>query len=172
MEAKAIEILDAHRTMAIATVRPDGWPQTTVVGYANDGLLLYFLISRSSQKFANIQNDDRVSVAIGEEPHDFSQLKAVYAGANASEVTDRAQREHAWRLLVRRHPNLAGYELPERSEAAMMRAACKYVSILDYTKGLGHTDSLTVGAGIAVMDPARTDDWGLSAVRRKSETAR
>jgi len=172
MEAKAIEILDAHRTMAIATVRPDGWPQTTIVGYANDGLLLYFLISRSSQKFANIQNDDRVSVAIGEEPREFSELKAVYAGANASEVTDARQREDAWRLLVQRHPNLADYELPERSEAAMMRAACKYVSILDFTKGLGHTDSLTVGAGIAMMEPARTDDWGLSAVRRKSEPAR
>lgn len=172
MEAKAIEILDAHRTMAIATVRPDGWPQTTIVGYANDGLLLYFLISRSSQKFANIRNDDRVSVAIGEEPREFSELKAVYAGANASEVTDARQREDAWRLLVQRHPNLADYELPERSEAAMMRAACKYVSILDFTKGLGHTDSLTVGAGIAMMEPARTDDWGLSAVRRKSEPAR
>lgn len=172
MEAKAIEILDAHRTMAIATVRPDGWPQTTIVGYANAGLLLYFLISRSSQKFANIQNDDRVSVAIGEEPREFSELKAVYAGANASEVTDARQREDAWRLLVQRHPNLADYELPERSEAAMMRAACKYVSILDFTKGRGHTDSLTVGAGIATMEPARTDDWGLSAVRRKSEPAR
>lgn len=171
MEAKAIEILDAHRTMAIATVRPDGWPQTTIVGFANDGLLLYFLISRSSQKFANIQNDDRVSVAVGEEPRNFSELKAVYAGANASEVTDPEQREHAWRLLVRRHPNLADYELPERSESAMMRAACKYISILDFTKGLGHTDSLTVGAGIAVMDPARTDDWGLSAVRRKGGPA-
>ena len=167
MEAKAIEILDSHRIMSIATIRPDGWPQSTIVGYANDGLLIYFLISRASQKFANIEHDDRVSVAIGEEPRDFQELKAVYAGAHASEVTNPKQREEAWRLLEERHPNLADYEMPDRSEAALMRAACKYVSILDFSKGLGHVDNLTVGAGIALMDPARTDDWGLSAVRRK-----
>lgn len=157
--------------MAIATIRPDGWPQTTIVGYANDGLILYFLISRTSQKLANIEHDDRVSVAVGEEPADFHQLKAVYAGCHASEVTDDEQRERAWRLLMQRHPNLRDYEIPDKSAAAMMRAACKYVSILDFTQGLGHTDGLTVGSGIALMDPARTDDWGLSAVRHKGEKA-
>jgi len=30
-------ILDHHRNMTIATLRPDGWPQATTVGYANDG---------------------------------------------------------------------------------------------------------------------------------------
>ena len=133
MESKAIEIVEAHRTMAISTVRPDGWPQTTIVGYANDGLLLYFLISRSSQKFTNIQSDDRVSVAIGTEPEDFRQLKAVYAGAHASEVTDPKQREHAWELLAQRHPNLGAYERPDWSVAAMMRASCMFVSILAST---------------------------------------
>lgn len=161
MEQKAIDILDAHRIMSIATMRPDGWPQTTIVGYANDGLLLYFLISRNSQKFANIQYDDRVSVSIGEEPSDFREIKAVYAGAHASEVTDRRQRKQAWHLLMKRHPNLAEFELPDRSQAAMMRAPCMFVSILDFTKGIGHTDTLTVsGPGLAMMDPARDDDWG------------
>lgn len=167
MEAKAIEILDSHRTMAIATVRPDGWPQTTIVGYANDGLRLYFLISRSSQKFANISSDDRVSVAIGEEPSDLTQLQAVYAGAHASEVTEEAQRAEAWRRLVGRHPNLADYILPERSEAAMMSATCIHVSVLDFTKGLGHTDSLTIGSATGSTDMPRTEDWGLSAVKRR-----
>jgi hypothetical protein len=37
MEAKAISILNAHRTMAISTLRPDGWPQTTIVGYGMTG---------------------------------------------------------------------------------------------------------------------------------------
>lgn len=161
MEQKAIAILDAHRIMAVATLRPDGWPQNTIVGYANDGLLLYFLISRTSQKFANIQHDDRVSVAIGAEPPDFRRLKAVYAGAHASEVSDAKQRKHAWRLLMQRHPNLRDFELPERSEAAMMRAPCMFVSILDFTKGFGHVDTLTVsGPGLAQMDPARDDNWG------------
>lgn len=161
MEEEAIAILDSRRIMTIATLRPDGWPQATIVGYANDGLLLYFLIWRTSQKLANIQHDDRVAVAIGEEPKDFDQAKAVYAGAHASEVTDQGQREQAWRLLVGRHPNLADFELPDRSQAAMMRASCKYVSILDYTQGFGHTDSLTIdSAGLALADPPGDGDRG------------
>jgi hypothetical protein len=40
MQDKAIEILNSHRIMAISTLRPDGWPQTTIVGYANEGLTL------------------------------------------------------------------------------------------------------------------------------------
>ena len=161
MEAKAISILNDHRTMAISTLRPDGWPQTTIVGYTNDGLLIYFLISRTSQKLANIQHDDRVSLAVGKEPLDFHDLKAIYAGAHASEVTDDAQRQHAWKLLMERHPNLADFELPDRSQAAMMRAPCMYVSVLDFTKGLGHTDALTVTSpGLSLMEPARDADWG------------
>lgn len=91
----AIRILDTHRIMAISTLRPDGWPQTTIVGYANIGLTVHFLIFRSSQKFANIQRDARISIAIGEEPRDVRELNAVYAGARVSEVTNAGNREDA-----------------------------------------------------------------------------
>lgn len=140
----AIEILDAHRMMAVSTVRPDGWPQTTIVGYANDGWTAYFLIFRSSQKFANIQHDDRIAIAVSGEPDYLSDIKAVYAGAHASEVTDAKERERAWQLLLKRHPNLADFGLPDQDETALMRATCQYVSVLDYSKGIGHTEALTV----------------------------
>jgi len=140
----AIDILDSHKTMAISTVRPDGWPQTTIVGYANEGWTIYFLIFRSSQKFANIGHDDRIAIAVGSEPNDLRELKAVYAAAHALEVADPEQRRRAWQLLVRRHPNLAAFEMPEPSESAMMRAKCKYVSALDYSQGFGHAEALTV----------------------------
>ena len=80
MQQPAIDILNANRIMTIATVRPDGWPQATIVGYANEGWSLYFLIYRDSQKFANIARDDRVAVTVGCEPSDIRQIKAVYAG--------------------------------------------------------------------------------------------
>jgi nitroimidazol reductase NimA-like FMN-containing flavoprotein (pyridoxamine 5'-phosphate oxidase superfamily) len=141
----AIEILNNHRMMAISTVRPDGWPQTTIVGYANLGWTVYFAIFRSSQKFANIAHDDRVSIAISSEPRSLGEIKAVFAGAHASEVTDGDERRLAWRLLAERHPSLADIGLPEDSDEALMRADCKYVSVLDYSKGIGHTEALTVG---------------------------
>jgi nitroimidazol reductase NimA-like FMN-containing flavoprotein (pyridoxamine 5'-phosphate oxidase superfamily) len=140
----AIAILDDHRMMAISTVRPDGWPQTTMVGYANDGWSIYFLIFRGSQKFANIGRDDRVSVAVSAEPSFLGEIKAVYAGGHAAEVKDPDERVRAWRLLLERHPNLGDFGLPDDSATALMRAKCKYVSVLDYSKGIGHSEELVV----------------------------
>lgn len=160
----AIRILDTHRIMAISTVRPDGWPQTTIVGYANVGLAVYFLIFRSSQKFENIQRDDRISFAVGEEPKDVHELNAIYAGAHALEVTEAGEREDAWRLLRQRHPNLASFELPALSEAAMMRANCKYVSVLDHRIGPGYTQSLAIDTAGGPVAAENEDDWSQRAV--------
>jgi len=144
MEQPAIRILNTHRIMAISTIRPDGWPQTTIVGYANRGFDLVFLIYRSSQKLANIRHDDRISVAVAAEPAELDQLQAVYASAHAREITVESEREAAWRQLMERHANLAGSQIPEATEAVFMRARCEHVSMLDFTQGLGHREQLIV----------------------------
>jgi nitroimidazol reductase NimA-like FMN-containing flavoprotein (pyridoxamine 5'-phosphate oxidase superfamily) len=144
MEQRAISILDANRIMTVATVRPDGWPQATIVGYANEGFHLYFLIYRTSQKFANIANDARVAISVGREPEKLDAINAVYAGCVARELTDLAERSHVWRLLAERHPNLTDLAPPGTDEVATMVAECRHVSLLDYSKALGHTESFQV----------------------------
>ncbi len=146
MEQPAIEILNQNKLMTIATVRPDGWPQTTIVGYANEGWRLYFLIYRTSQKFENIARDDRVSISVGHEPRELRDIKAVYAGCHAREVTDLNERSRAWTLLAERHPSLTDLAPPQNDDVATMVAECRHVSVLDYSLGLGHSESLTVGA--------------------------
>jgi nitroimidazol reductase NimA-like FMN-containing flavoprotein (pyridoxamine 5'-phosphate oxidase superfamily) len=163
VEHKAIEILGRHRLMTIATVRQDGWPQATIVGYANDELLIYFLISRFGQKFANIARDGRVSIAIGndfEDPHD---VRSVSIAAYASELVDGDQRRHAYELLKARRPALAGFPEPDFHKAALMRARCSIIAVSDYSQGFGHADVVTVDADTIVnMTAARPDDWGLN----------
>ena len=160
MERKAVEILDENRVMAIATLRPDGWPQATMVSYANDGLLLYFVISRQSQKFANINRDSRVAIVIGEDADDPSAIKGLSIAANASEVQDPRQRDRALDLVVARHPGLATLPRPNPAHSAVMRAFCSIVTILDYSQGFGHTDVISVAPGGVLMTPARDNDWG------------
>ena len=160
MEQKAVDILNRYRLMALATLRADGWPQATMVSYANEGLLLYFIISRQSQKYANIDRDSRVSIVIGRDFDDPTDIKALSIAANASEVRDPAQRERAVKLVLERHPALAKLGGPDLSHSAVMRAYCSIVTILDYSKGFGHADLLTVGPGGSEMTPARDDDWG------------
>ena len=161
MKSKAIAILDENRLMGIATTRADGWPHNTMVSYANEEILLYFIISRQSQKFANIARDDRISIVVGRDFHDPATIKALSIAARASEVTDAKQRQRAVHLLLDRHPGLQRLERPAPDHSAVMRANPEVITILDYSKGFGHADVLTVGpGGITDMTPARDDDWG------------
>ena len=161
MEQPAITILNAQRIMAISTVRPDGWPQTTIVGYANKGFDIFFLIFRTSQKFANIQRDDRISIAVAPDPADLGDLKAVYAGAHATEITDEKERDEAWRQLMQRHSNLGGFQMPDAKDAVFMRARCKYISVLDFSLGLGHREQLVIDDTGTPVGPAMVkEEWG------------
>ena len=160
MEQPAVTTLTANRIMAISTVRPDGWPQTTVVGYANKGFEIFFLIFRASQKYANIQNDNRISIAVAPEPEKLEQLKAVYAAAIAEEITDSRERDEAWRVLMERHSNLAGFKIPEAEQAVFMRAKCRHVSHLDYSLSLGHREQLTIDdKGVVTKARVGKDNW-------------
>lgn len=160
MEQKAIALLNDHRIMAIATSREDGWPQATLISYANEGLLIYFAISRSGQKFANLQRDNRVSFALGRDFHDPATIRGLSVAAEVSEVRDPKQRQRAISLLLARHPGLKKLD-HDKERTVVMRANCKVITIVDYSKGFGHADVLTVGPGaLTYMAPARTDDWG------------
>jgi nitroimidazol reductase NimA-like FMN-containing flavoprotein (pyridoxamine 5'-phosphate oxidase superfamily) len=146
MEQPGIGILNANRIMTIGTVREDGWPQTTMVGFANEGWRVYFLIYRTSQKFRNISLNPRVSISVDHEPTELRQIKAVYAGCMAREVEVLAERSRAWMLLAERHPNLTDLAPPGSDEVATMVADCCYVSVLDYSRGLGHSEEIIVQA--------------------------
>jgi hypothetical protein len=147
--------------MAIATLRSDGWPQATMVSYVNDELELYFLISRSSQKFRNLAADDRASIAIGTEVTDPNMIEGLSMAAHVSEVRDEPYRSRFCGLLAKRHP---GYFKPEQLDfkvSALMQARPEIISIVDFSKGLGHSDGISVGAQDMVeMAAAHPNNWG------------
>ena len=147
MEEKAIEIFSAEPGDGIGHGCSDGSRQTTFVGYANDGADLYFVIFRGSQKFANIAAEPRVSIAIGAEPPYMRLARAFYAGARTSEIKDPRERDEAWELLKHRHGNLVGTPIPDAGAVAIMVARCEHVSVVDYTKGLGHTEAFDLPIG-------------------------
>src|SRR5947207_4094111 len=95
LKRQVISLLDMHRIMTIATNRPDGWPQATVVGYANDGLTIYCFVSRLSQKYANIMRDKRVSIAIASDFSDPSQIQGLSLAAKAVPVDQKNEFDRA-----------------------------------------------------------------------------
>jgi general stress protein 26 len=139
-----VRLLDDHRIMTIATNRPDGWPQATVVGYTNDGLVLYTFIARNSQKYANIQLDPRVSIAIAKDYPQPLAIKGLSMAAHALVIEDSGEVDHATALLRHRYPEYRVLPKPNPAEVPLIRITPEIISILDYSKGFGHTDLVAV----------------------------
>jgi nitroimidazol reductase NimA-like FMN-containing flavoprotein (pyridoxamine 5'-phosphate oxidase superfamily) len=140
----AIRILDQHRIMTLATNRPDGWPQATVVGYANDGLKIYCFVARLSQKYANIARDPRVSIAIAS---DFSQpleIMGLSLAGKAVPVTQAFEFDRACEIFMKRYPEYADWPRPNPALAPMLRITPTIISVLDYSKGFGHSDLIKI----------------------------
>jgi PPOX class probable F420-dependent enzyme len=142
IKGKILELLAEHRIMTIATLRRDGWPQATTVGYAHDGLTLYFLCGLESQKAANLARDDRVSLTIDHDTNQVMEITGLSMAAHARPVEDRAEAERAMGLLFARYPEQKSFPLPmpKPEEVRIFRVTPTVISVLDYTKGFAHTD--------------------------------
>jgi hypothetical protein len=153
-----LRLLAEHRIMSIATNRPDGWPQATMVGYVNDGFLLYCFIARNTQKHANILRDPRVSIAVGSDAQHPLEIKALSLAGRASVVTDRAELAYVADLRCSRFPEYVAVPppvlrgggalerlspQPSAAEVVLLRIAPEVISVLDYSVGFGHSDLVT-----------------------------
>lgn len=144
---KIHDILDAHRIMTIATLRPDGWPQATTVGYVNEGLALYFLCGLESQKAANIAHDNRVSLTIDHDTPDVMHITGLSMAARARPVVDLAEAGRILHLLPGKYPAQTPplpMPMPRADQVRIFRVEPVVISVLDYSQGFGHTDLVRV----------------------------
>lgn len=157
---QVVDLLDQHRIMTIATNRPDGWPQATVVGYANDGLIIYCFVARDSQKYTNLMRDPRLSIAIANDYPQPLQIKGLSLAGRAVVVEDQGEIDHAESIMLRRYPEYKVMPPPDPAAVPMLRITPEVVSILDYSKGFGHTDLVRVSENdLAEYIESRRHHW-------------
>jgi PPOX class probable F420-dependent enzyme len=135
-----LKLLRRHASMSLATVRADGYPQATTVGYANDGLELYFCCDRASQKVRNLRRSPKVSLTVDRDYKDFRRIKGLSMGATARVLTKPADIQRTFVLLARKFPPMRTLSAQDLAETAFVRVTPKVISVLDYSKGFGHTD--------------------------------
>jgi general stress protein 26 len=146
LHAKIIDILSRCRDMTIATVRPDGGPQATVVSFVHDGLLIYFGCGADSQKARNIVSDRRVSIALTVPYENWLQIQGLSMAGTASEVTSVGEKAAIGKLMLKRFPQLSGIQPTDAGLIKLFRVRPSLISILDYTQGFGHTDLVAISA--------------------------
>ena len=138
------ELMNAHQIMTIATTRRDGWPQATVVSYANEGLILYSVIGRNTQKYLNIVRDPRVSVAISGDSAQVLQYKGLSLGGHATVVESSGQIDRFRAIVLSRNPQYKELPAPDQTMIAVLCVKPEVVSIIDYSKGFGHSDLVRI----------------------------
>ncbi len=161
MQWKIERILERHKVMAISTLRLDGWPQTTMVGYVSEGLTLWFLISRAGQKYQNLLRDNRVSIAVGDDFDRPEHVEGLSMAARVDEAKLEPYRSMYLRRLSTTKPDWFEPENIDFKHSALMRVHPVVVSVIDFSRRLGHADTIHIGGGDMVqMDPAHPSDWG------------
>ena len=136
-----VDLLDRERLMTLACNRPDGWPQATTVGYLNEGLNLYFIVARTSQKFVNLQADSRASVAIRAEGGSVGLSMA----GRVEEVVDPAVVARLNRQVIERYPDIHVY-CPSADGVAVLHFRPTIVSAVGVTRGRSHPETFTIDA--------------------------
>ncbi|CAN5385162.1 hypothetical protein BH10PSE1_BH10PSE1_29970 [soil metagenome] len=144
-------LLAHERLMSIGVNRPDGWPQVTTVGYINDGLNLYFVTSRESQKLANLQADPRVAISI-HSSIEVGGAVGVSMAARAVEVRDSAEVERLNQMMFERWPMVSVY-CPATSSVAIIQLKPELICAISASAGRSRTECFSLGDAAAEAFP-------------------
>jgi general stress protein 26 len=137
----ALHVMDKANDLTLATVRPDGFPQATTVSFAHDGLNLYVGIGKHSQKANNVRHNNKVSLTINLPYDDWREIKGLSMSALAELIEDGAGVDTAKACLLRRFPHIAEWtDAPIAGDMAFLKITPQVISVLDYSKGFGHTE--------------------------------
>lgn len=135
-------ILANGKDMTISTLREDGFPQTTTVSFVSDGTTIYFGCDATSQKARNIARNGKVSLTVDLDYTDWNEIKGLSMGAMATQIDDPDEKKLIAALMLKKFPQVAEFVSNNLDELALFRVMPKVVSVLDYSKGFGHTDQI------------------------------
>jgi general stress protein 26 len=140
-----LNIIDNAKDLTLATVRQDGYPQATTVSYAHDGMTLYVGVGKNSQKADNIRHNNKVSLTINTDYHDWNEIKGLSLSGTAEIVSDPEQIRQAGDCMLKRFPQLADWASTDQAgDVVFLKIEPQLISVLDYEKGFGHTELVTV----------------------------
>jgi len=92
-----------------------------------------------------LTRDNRVSLTIDHDADQVMEITGLSMAARAHAVTDRSEAERVLQMLPLKYPaqkSLPG-PMPKPEDVRIFRLTPVAISVLDYSKGFGHTDLVT-----------------------------
>lgn len=134
---RILGILEAGRDMTLASLREDGFPQATKVGYVNDGLSLCFLAD--PVKARSLARTDKVSATV-DLPAEWRHIRGLSLAGHARRITDGGTCAALTRRLLRRFPEAATDAETGLGRLSLFRIEPERIAMLEEWPGLGHAE--------------------------------
>lgn len=144
-----LKLLEGQSLMTLAVNRPDGRPHAATLGYMNDGLNLYFITAKNSEKLSNILADPRVGVAIRGHAEE-GEAVGVSMDARAKVLTDMAEIEHVMGLILERAPEISPWA-PGLGKTVVVKVIPETIEAVAVIDGRSHAQTYHIGDTEAVM---------------------
>ncbi len=141
IKEKIVDCLKNHNWLNLGTVDKDGKPMVHTMGYASDGVVVYFGTGKDTRKSVNMQNNANVAYTIDDDEVEVMEITGVQIEGKASIVTDEVEAGKAFQLMVEKFPFMA--DMPAEYETFLFKVEPTTAYYLDYTKDFGYRDMVT-----------------------------
>ncbi len=142
--AQIAHILDTANDLTLAVNGEDGYPHAVSLTFAHEGLAIYVGTSASSLKVRCLARDDRVSLTVNKPYAGWKNIEGLAIAGRAHRVTSPEEFFKAVTLLFAKYPEAAGAAPQSGEDVAVIRIDPEAITLLDYTKGHGHREFITV----------------------------
>jgi len=141
----ALDVLNQAKDITLATIRPDGYPQATLVNFVNEGLTIYVGVGKDSQKANNVRHSEKVSLTVNGQFSDWQHVHSLSMGGNAYIVSDSEEIARIESAMDAKFPDIGEWAHSDASHPLVfLKITPTVVSILNYEKGVGHAELETV----------------------------
>ena len=160
-----LKLLNHQGLMTVATNSPEGQPHISTLGYDNDGLNLYFMTARDSEKRRNLLADSRLSVAIRGRAEEGEAVGLSIEG-RAQEVQSPDELKALEARIKARTPDQAPFA-PAHEDAVVFKLAPHRIKAVAVIEGHSRTVSFSIGkADLADEALDRAKPYAPSAIAR------
>ena len=144
-----LKLLEGQNLMTLAVNRPDGRPHAATLGYMNDGLNLYFITARDSEKLSNILADPRVGVAIRGDAEEGEAVGVAIDG-RAYVLTDVSEIEHILGLILEKNPQVSPWA-PGEGRSVVVKVIPETTEAVAVINARSHAKTYKIGDVEAAM---------------------
>jgi len=131
-------LLGSQRDLSFSTIGPDGYPQSVLASYANDGMDIVVGAKAQGQQVRNLASNAKSCITVVSSEADWGSIRGVTLRGRAAVLAiDSPDRRRAVDLMRRKYPESGRLLQADAASLAMIRFDPVAAMVLDHWDGIG-----------------------------------